>query len=136
MADRRLPASRPGLAIGNDGVRHAVWYEAKNKPAIHYGQLDPSHPPRHAQLIATSGASHADVAVHGHTVWVVWNQVGAGGYRLMLRHSGDHGAHFDAPRAIASSTGTAGSPQLLQKQGHALVAWNAVNRFRLLRIVP
>jgi hypothetical protein len=130
------PHHGPGLAIGTGGIRHAVWYEAKNKPAIHYGQLDPGHPPRHAQIIATTGASHADVAVHGHTVWVVWNQVGATGYRLMLRRSGDNGAHFDAAREIASSTGAVGSPQLLQRQGRAFVAWNTASGFRLLRIAP
>jgi hypothetical protein len=130
------PHHGPGLAIGADGIRHAVWYEAKARPTIHYGQLDPGHPPRHAQIIATTGANHADVAVHGDTVWVVWNQVGADGYRLMLRRSGDNGAHFDAALEIASSTGAVGSPQLLQRQGRAFVAWNTANGFRLLRIAP
>ncbi|MEO7051482.1 MAG: sialidase family protein [Rhodanobacter sp.] len=128
------PHHGPGLAIGNDGIRHAVWYEAKEKPTIHYGQLDPGRTPRHAQIIATTGASHADVAVHDDTVWVVWNQVGADGYRLMLRRSGDNGAHFDAVRELASSTGSVGSPQLLQKRGHTFVAWNTANGFRLIEI--
>ncbi|MEO8777153.1 MAG: sialidase family protein [Rhodanobacter sp.] len=130
------PHHGPGLAIGQDQARHAVWYEAKEKPTIHYGQLDPGHPPRHAQVIATTGASHADVAVHDHTVWVVWNQVGADGYRLMLRRSNDNGAHFDAAREIASSAGAVGSPQLLQKQGHAFAAWNTAKGFHLIGITP
>jgi len=126
------PHHGPGLAIGNDGVRHAVWYEAKDKPSIHYGQLAPGHPPRHAQVLATAGASHADVAVHGNTVWVVWNQVDANGYRLMLRRSSDNGAHFDAAREIVRSAGAVGSPQLLEKQGRAFVAWNTAAGFRLI----
>ncbi len=130
------PHHGPGLAVGNDGVRHAVWYDAKENPTIHYGQLDPGQPPQHAQIIATSGASHADLAVHEHTVWVVWNQVGADGYRLMLRQSKDDGAHFDAARELASSAGAVGSPQLLQKDGHAFVAWNTSNGFRLVGITP
>jgi hypothetical protein len=113
-----------------------VWYEAKDKPTIHYGQLDPGRAPKHAQVIATSGASHADVAVHEQTVWVVWNQVGANGYRLMLRRSVDNGAHFDAAREIAVSNGAVGSPQLLQTQGRAFVAWNTAGGFRLIRITP
>lgn len=130
------PHHGPGLAIAADGARHAVWYEASHGPAIWYGQLDPGQRPRQLLKLAGPGASHADVAVHGRTVWVVWNQVGADGYRLMLRSSNDSGAHFDAARAIADSTGAAGSPQLLQKNGHAFVAWNTANGFRLIRVTP
>jgi len=128
------PHHGPGLAIGADGVRHAVWYEAKDKPTIHYGQLDPGHAPKHPSTIAGAGASHADVTVHGHNVWVVWNQVNADGYALMLRRSTDNGAHFDAPREIARSSGAVGSPQLLQKQGHAFAAWNTAAGFRLVEL--
>ncbi|MGY3040165.1 hypothetical protein ACVWWQ_001788 [Rhodanobacter sp. TND4EL1] len=128
------PHHGPGLAIGNDGIRHAVWYEAKEAPTIHYGQLDPGHPPKHPLVIAGMGASHADVAVHDHTVWVVWNQVNANGYALVLRRSTDNGAHFDAAREIARSSGAVGSPQLLQKQGRAFAAWNTATGFRLVEV--
>ncbi|WP_426688965.1 sialidase family protein [Rhodanobacter ginsengiterrae] len=128
------PHHGPGLAIGADGVRHAVWYGAKGAPTIHYGQLDPGHPPQQPLVVAGAGASHADVVVHDHTVWVVWNQVGAGVYALMLRRSTDNGAHFDAAREIARSAGATGSPQLLQKQGRAFVAWNTAAGFRLVEV--
>jgi hypothetical protein len=128
------PHHGPGLAIGTDGTRHAVWYEAKGQPTIWYGQLDPGHAPKHPLAIAGAGASHADVAVHGRTVWVVWNQVGADGYALMLRRSIDNGTRFDAPREIARSSGAAGSPQLLLKQGRAFVAWNTAAGFRLVEL--
>jgi len=128
------PHHGPGLAIGNDGIRHAVWYEAKEAPTIHYGQLDPGHPPKHPLVIAGMGASHADVAVHDHTVWVVWNQVNANGYALVLRRSTDNGAHFDAAREIARSSGAVGSPQLLQKQGRTFAAWNTAAGFRLVEV--
>lgn len=127
------PHHGPGLAIGSDGVRHGVWYEAKDGPAIHYGQLQPGHAPTHALLVAGKGASHADVAVAGHTVWVTWNQVDADGTALMLRTSADNGGHFDAARAIARSKDAVGSPQLLQKDGQAFVAWNTASGFRLVR---
>ncbi|WEN16312.1 sialidase family protein [Rhodanobacter sp. AS-Z3] len=128
------PHHGPDLAIGSDGVRHAVWYDANSAPTIHYGQLDPGHPPQHANTIANAGASHADVAVHEHTVWVVWNQVNADGYALMLRRSDDNGAHFAAAREIARSSGSVGSPQLLKKSGHAFVAWNTAQGFRLIEL--
>jgi hypothetical protein len=82
--------------------------------------------------IGGPGASHADVATYGRTVWVAWNQVDAQGYALMLRESTDDGAHFDAPRAIARSSVAAGSPQLLTWRGRAYVAWNTAAGFRLV----
>ncbi|MBN8922283.1 MAG: hypothetical protein BGP10_12745 [Rhodanobacter sp. 68-29] len=126
------PHHGPGLAIAADGVRHAVWYEAKHGPAIWYGQLDPGHPPRHALKIGGPGASHADVAAQGKTVWLAWNQVDAQGYTLMLRRSDDGGLHFGAAHGIAASTAAVGSPQLLLRQGRAFVAWNTAAGFRLI----
>lgn len=129
------PHHGPGLAIGNNGTRHAVWYEASHQPTIWYGQLVPGHAPAHALAIAGTGASHADVAVHNHTVWVAWNQVNANGYTLMLRRSLDDGAHFDHASELARSSDAVGSPQLLQKDGHAFVAWNtAAGGFQLIPI--
>lgn len=128
------PHHGPGLAISSDGTRHAVWYEAKNQPAIWYGQLQPGHAPLHLLAIAHAGASHADVAAHGRHVWIVWNQVSAKGYALMLRSSTDGGVHFSAPRDIAHSTEAVASPQLLRKNQQVFVAWNTASGFRLLPV--
>lgn len=128
------PHQGPGLAISSNGVLHGVWYEASHGPAIWYGQLDPGHLPKHVLKIGGPGAGHADVAVHGRDVWVVWNQVSAQGYRLMLRVSHDGGDRFDAPRAIADADVAVYSPQLLVHGGHAFAAWNTVNGFRLVAI--
>jgi hypothetical protein len=128
------PHQGPGLAIGADGVLHGVWYEAGHGPAIWYGQLDPGHPPRHKLKIGGPGASHADVAVHGHDVWVAWNQVDAAGYKLMVRVSHDGGDHFAAPRTLATSKVAVYSPQLLVRAGRAYVAWNTASGFRLVKV--
>ena len=126
------PHHGPGLAIAPDGTRHAVWYEANGKPTIWYGQLQPGQHAAHAQAIAGAGASHADIAVDGNTVWVAWNQVDAKGEALMLRRSDDGGLHFGTPRTLASSAAAVGSPQLVLRDGRAYVAWNTATGFRLL----
>jgi len=126
------PHHGPGLAVAVDGTRHAVWYEAKSGPAIHYGQLDPGHAPRHARIIARSGASHADIAADGRTLWIAWNQMTAAGSALMLTVSHDGGRSFAAARTIADSPVAVGSPQLLVKDGRAFVAWNTAAGFRLM----
>lgn len=130
------PHHGPGLAIGSDGVRHAVWYEGSHGPTIWYGQLDPGHPPRHALKIAGAGAAHADVIVQQRNVWLAWNQVSAQGYQLMLRHSADNGRHFDTARAIAQSKVAVAAPQLLEDHGRVYVAWNTANGFRMLEAKP
>ncbi|MFC5740262.1 sialidase family protein [Dyella tabacisoli] len=126
------PHHGPALAIDTQGVRHAVWYESKDTPTIWYGQLQPGQAPQHSLAIAGTGASHADVAVHEHEVWVVWNQVNAHGYELMLRSSQDGGLHFGEARQIANTSGAVASPQLLLWQGRAFVAWNTAAGFRLI----
>lgn len=128
------PHQGPGLAVGTDGTRHAVWFSAKgNEPTIWYGQLEPGQPPRHLLAVARLGAAHADVAVAGRQVWIVWNQVDAEGLKLMLRESADGGVHFDAAREIARTDSAAGSPQLLLRDGHsAYVAWDTASGFRLV----
>lgn len=128
------PHHGPGLAIAADGTRHAVWYEAKDRPTIWYGQLRPGQQPAHAQVIAGAGASHADVAVLGSTVWVAWNQISADGDALMLRRSTDGGVHFDAATTLASSHVAVGEPQLLLRGQHAYVGWNTASGFRLLPV--
>lgn len=130
------PEQGPGLAISANGVRHAVWYEASHGPTIWYGQLDPGHPPRHTLKVAGAGASHADVATSGRDVWIIWNQVGAKGFNLMLRTSTDAGDTFDAPRTIATSSRAVYSPQLLLHRGHAYAAWNTEAGFRLVAVPP
>lgn len=128
------PEQGPGLAVAADGVTHAVWYESKGGPHIWYGQLDPGHAPQHKLQIGGPGASHADVAVHGQTVWVAWNQVSAAGYALKVRHSTDGGRTFDAARTVAESSVAVYSPQLLVHEGRAWVAWNTLDGFRLIPV--
>ncbi len=128
------PHQGPGLAIGSDGVLHGVWYEASHGPAIWYGQLDPGHPPTHVLKIGGPGAGHADAAVRGGDVWLAWNQVGAKGYRLMLRVSHDGGDTFGVPRVIAEPAAAVYSPQLLVRDGHAFAAWYTADGFRLVAV--
>lgn len=129
---KACPEQGPGLAIGADGVRHGVWFEASDGPTIWYGQLNPGHPPKHKRKIGGAGSSHADVATHDGTVWIAWNQIGEKNNKLMLRVSHDNGVNFDAPREIASTASATTSPQLLVHDGQAYVAWNTDAGLRLV----
>jgi len=128
------PEQGPGLAISADGVRHVVWYEGKGGPHIWYGQLDPGHAPQYRLQIGGPGASHADVAVYGQTVWVAWNLVSAAGYALKVRNSTDGGRSFGEARTVAESAVAVYSPQLLVHKGRAWIAWNTLSGFRLIPV--
>lgn len=126
------PHQGPGLAVASDGTRYGVWFSAAGgKPTIWYGQLDPGHRPRHLQAMAHAGAAHADIAVEGRNVWVVWNQISADGMTLMRRVSHDGGSHFGAAKAVLHTAGAAGSPQLLHDHRQIYVAWNTSAGFHL-----
>ncbi|TCV94985.1 hypothetical protein EC912_103478 [Luteibacter rhizovicinus] len=127
------PHHGPSLAIAHDGTRHAVWFSAADgKATIWYGQLVPGKAPVHTLEVAGAGAAHADLAVAGTHVWIVYHQQTAEGLSLMLRESTDGGAHFTEAREIARTAGSAGWPQLLLRDGRAFVAWNTTDGFRLV----
>lgn len=129
------PHQGPGLALTADGHADGVWFSAKDgAPTIWYGTLDPGKKPRHLTKLAGSGAAHADVAVAGKTVWVVWNQFAPRGTELALRVSHDGGASFGKPQTLASVEGAAYSPQLLRFHDRTYVAWNTDKGFKLVRI--
>ena len=129
------PHQGPGLAVTADGHADGVWFSAKDgKPTIWYGTLDPGHEPKHLQKMAGSGAAHADVAVAGKIVWVVWNQFAPEGTDLVGRVSHDGGASFGKPQILATAHGAAGSPQLLRFRDRTYVAWNTGEGFKLVAI--
>ena len=129
------PHHGPGLAIAADGTAHGVWFSASDdQPTIWYGQLDPGKPPKHLRKLAGAGAAHADIAVHGKTVWTAWNQLAAEGAELMLRVSHDGGVNFGPARALARTRGEAGSPQMLRWHKRTFVAWNTGHGFQLVEV--
>lgn len=128
------PDHGPGLAVGADGTRHGVWYEASSGPAIWYGQLHADAPPSHRVRLAGAGAGHADVTVTGATVRVAWLQVSAAGYALQVRRSDDGGASFGAPETVATSSVAAGSPQWLTHAGRAWLGWNTLDGYRVVPV--
>ncbi|MBB3225451.1 hypothetical protein FHW69_000041 [Luteibacter sp. Sphag1AF] len=127
------PHHGPSLAISNSGVRHAVWFSAVDGHAtIHYGQLQPGKSPVHLMDVATQGASHADIAVAGKHVWIVYHQQSADGLSLMVRESTDGGTSFQDAREIARTPSSAGWPELVLLRDRAFVAWNTAEGFRLV----
>lgn len=71
------------------------------------------------------------VAARGREVWVVWQQLDTTARpeypRIVLRHSGDGGQHWDAVQTVRQLDGRAEHPALaLSQNGHPIVAWQEI----------
>ncbi|MET0535088.1 MAG: sialidase family protein [Steroidobacter sp.] len=115
------PHHGPSLAIGADGTRHAVWFNQVNgEGRAFYGRLTNSSPANVQALPA--GASHADLAVDGNKVGVVWKRFDGTSTRVESWLSNDGGKHF-APGPSLETDGESDQPRLLSNDQSMLIVW-------------
>ncbi len=115
------PHHGPSLAFGRDGTRHAVWFnEVAGAGRVFYGQLT-SNEPTHVKPLP-AGASHADVAVAGNDVAVVWKRFDGEATRVESWLSADGGRTF-APGPTLETAGDSDQPRVLQANGDLRIVW-------------
>lgn len=124
------PHHGPSLAVGADGVRHAVWFNQVNgEGRVFYGRLPqkPGEQVRAQRRVGTSGAVHADLAVSGDSfgerVLIVWKRFDGEVTRLEAEISEDGGEHFRAFELARSESAT-DQPRIAQKNGRFFVVWH------------
>lgn len=119
------PHHGPSLAIGRDGVRHAVWFNhVEGEGSVFYGRL-----PR-ADSEAIDGqrriggplAAHADVAVAGSRIGVSWREFDGRVMRLRAEVSDDGGRRFRT-LDLASAEGAVDQPRVLARGDALFVFW-------------
>jgi hypothetical protein len=136
------PHHGPALAMGPAGVMHVVWFtgEGPRGPGAFYGRLDadgrlegeprrlgPAHP----------GTGHADLAVDGERVTVVWKESRSPGTAVMTMTSTDGGRSFDTPREMASTSRGSDHPMIVRTPVGLHVSWfSATDGHRVLPIAP
>ncbi|UXI68534.1 sialidase family protein [Tahibacter amnicola] len=116
------PHHGPSLAFDGEGRAHAVWFSAAKGSRVHYGSA-PAGETFPSIEMAAAGASHADLAVDGDRVWIIWQQIVEDADTLQVRTSTDGGATFSPPREIARTTGPHSQPQVLVWKRKAYAAW-------------
>jgi hypothetical protein len=115
------PHHGPSLAIGGDGSRHAVWFNQVNgEGRAYYGRLTGSAPEFVQALPA--GASHADIAVDGNKVAIVWKRFDGTATRVESLLSIDGGKRFE-PGPSLKTAGNSDQPRVVSMQGTILVVW-------------
>jgi hypothetical protein len=115
------PHHGPSLAVAADGTRHAVWFNQINgEGRVFYGRLTGSEPAA-AQALPV-GAAHADLAVQGNTVGVVWKRFDGTATRVESWLSRDGGRNF-TPGPTLQTDGNSDQPRLLNNDTAMTVVW-------------
>ncbi|WP_174524506.1 exo-alpha-sialidase [Thauera butanivorans] len=117
------PHHGPGLAVGADGTRHAVWFsERDGEGRVFYGRLR-SGAVEGQRPLGGEGAAHADVAAAGDRVAVVWKEFDGERTRLRAEIVEDGGRRFHALE-LAASAGATDQPRLLTRNGDFFAFWH------------
>lgn len=115
------PHHGPSLAITQDGTRHAVWFNQVNgEGRAYYGRLTNSAPSGVQALPA--GASHADLAVDGNKVAIVWKRFDGTSTLIESWLSKDGGKHFTSGPSLTTD-GDSDQPRVVTNDGTMLLVW-------------
>lgn len=115
------PHHGPGLAIAADGTRHAVWFnQIDGAGRAFYGHLT-SAQPQHVRALP-EGASHADVAVLGKSVVVVWKRFDGEATRIESWISHDDGIEFASGDSL-QTTAESDQPRLVTTKDDVMLVW-------------
>ncbi|MDQ2078145.1 hypothetical protein [Marinimicrobium sp. ABcell2] len=118
------PHHGPGLAVADDGTRHSVWFNVREgEPQVFYGHLQ-SGEPEGQRSVGGSRAAHADVAVRGDLVTLVWNEFDGERTHLYTQTSSDGGKTFESVQSLSSTSGRVDQPRLAQQGDKLLVVWH------------
>lgn len=115
------PHHGPSLAFGPDGTRHAVWFnQVDGQGRAFYGHLTDQGPTGVRKLPA--GATHADVAVAGRSVAIVWKRFDGSVTKVESLISNDAGKSF-APGPSLQTAGDSDQPRLVKAGERILLVW-------------
>lgn len=120
------PHHGPALAVDGAGVRHAVWFNQKDgEGRVFYGRLSADIAGARVdgqRGVGGARAEHADLAVAGRRVAVLWKAFDGERARLWAEVSEDGGLSFRAAVELANSAGPSDQPRALRR-GDALYAF-------------
>lgn len=119
------PHHGPSLAVGEDGTRHAVWFNQRNgEGRVFYGRLTGAAP--EAVRALPAGAAHADIAVRGNMVAVAWKRFDGTATRVESWLSKDGGRNFSAGPTLRTQS-SSDQPRLLSNDTAMLIVWRTAD---------
>lgn len=121
------PHHGPSLARDSDGTLHAVWFHlGKTTPGVSYGRLR-NGAIEGQRVLGGNGAAHADIAIDGRRLLLVWKDFD--GQRTWLRalRSDDAGEQW-LELTLADTGDMSDQPRALMHNGRFHVFWNTRER--------
>lgn len=120
------PHHGPSLAIAADGTRHAVWFNHRDgEGRAYYGRLIEGSVDGQ-RTVGGARAAHADIAVSGERVVIVWKEFDGERTRLFAEASTDGGRQFST-HALAATEGASDQPQLIHRGATLFAFWRTEN---------
>lgn len=119
------PHHGPALAVDAAGRRHAVWFnQIDGQGQVSYGRLPqaPGETVAAQRRVGGAGAAHADLALSGTRIGIVWKEFDGEKTRLRAELSEDGGETF-SPRELAASDGASDQPRALARGAELYAFW-------------
>ncbi len=135
------PHHGPALAVDAAGRWHAAWYSGGGDHAGLFYAASTDAGRHFATPRALGNAArqpgHPQLLALGERLLLIWQEFDGEQMRVMLEESRDGGAHFSAPREIASTADAADQPQLVTDRRAAYLSWQTrAEGWRLLTLEP
>lgn len=132
------PHHGPSLAVDGEGIRHAVWFNQRDgEGRVFYGRLPRAGGEERVdgqRPVGGARAQHADLAVAGRSVAVVWKEFDGQQTRLRAEVSEDGGKNF-RQLELASSAGATDQPRALTRGADLFAFWRTEQEgMRLFRV--
>uniref|UniRef100_A0ABX1N166 Exo-alpha-sialidase n=2 Tax=Aromatoleum buckelii TaxID=200254 RepID=A0ABX1N166_9RHOO len=120
------PHHGPSLAVFGDGTRHAVWFNEKDgEGRVFYGRLKEGRV-EGQRTVGGERAAHADIAVGGERVAIVWKEFDGERTQLRAEVSDDNGGQFRS-LSLAATEGASDQPRVIRRGAELLAFWRTRN---------
>jgi len=120
------PHHGPSLVVAADGTRHAVWFnEREGEGRVFYGRLADGRV-EGQRTVGGQRAAHADIALAGARIAVVWKEFDGERTRLLAELS-DDGGHSFHTQVLASTAGASDQPRVLSQGDALFVFWRTAD---------
>ncbi|MCA1778263.1 MAG: glycoside hydrolase [Xanthomonadaceae bacterium] len=130
------PHHGPSLAIDDRDQLHAVWFTlGPENSGVFYGRLERGGAPIARRRIGGERAEHADIAVAGSEIALVWREFNGAGMQLWGSRSSDRGQTW-SDTLLATTTNQSAQPQLLVRNGRFHAYWHTLEEPHRVLTLP
>ncbi|MFZ6649314.1 sialidase family protein [Undibacterium sp. TJN25] len=117
------PHHGPSLAYGADGRRHQTWFNVKGEQGgIFYATADSGGRLGTPVQLGAAQAEHADVAVLGKKIVIVWKEFDGTATTIFAKISSDNGESW-RQTALAATKGASDQPRLAASGKNIHLVW-------------